>query len=86
MSTKALLFSLPIDEFMKRYCLISECFISTTVRHTYVFLQLMPYDKITIPVKFQRNLPNAQQQVSVSRVLGDYHYKGLARVTVGVAR
>ena len=29
-------------------------------------------------------LPKAQQQVT--RVLGDDHYKGLARVTVGVAR
>ena len=30
-------------------------------------------------------LPNAQQQVWVSRVLGDDHYKGLACVTVDVA-
>ena len=26
-------------------------------------------------------LPNARQQMCVSRVLGDYHYKVLARVT-----
>ena len=31
-------------------------------------------------------LPNARQQVLVSRVLEDDHYKGLDRVTVGVAR
>ena len=31
-------------------------------------------------------LPNARQQVWVSRVLGDDHYKGLARVKVGIAR
>ena len=30
-------------------------------------------------------LPNARQQEWVSRVLGDDHYKGLARITVGVA-
>ena len=31
-------------------------------------------------------LPNARQQVCVSRFLGDDHYKGLVRVTVDVAR
>ena len=31
-------------------------------------------------------LPNAQQQMWVSRVLGDDHYTGLGRVTVNVAR
>ena len=31
-------------------------------------------------------LPNARHRVGVSRVLGDDHYKGWARVTVGVAR
>ena len=31
-------------------------------------------------------LPNARQQVRVSANLGNNHYKGLARVTVGVAR
>ena len=30
-------------------------------------------------------LPNARQQEWMSRVLGDDHYKGWARVTVGVA-
>ena len=30
-------------------------------------------------------LPNARQQVRVSRVLGDDHYKGLVHITVGVA-
>ena len=31
-------------------------------------------------------LPNARQQVRLSRVLGDDHYKRMTRVTVGVAR
>ena len=31
-------------------------------------------------------LPNARQQEWVSRVLGDDHYKGLARVTVDVVK
>ena len=31
-------------------------------------------------------LPNARQQVRMSRVLRDDHYKGLACVTVSVAR
>ena len=31
-------------------------------------------------------LPNARQQVWVSRVLGDDHYKRMPRVIVGVAR
>ena len=31
-------------------------------------------------------LLNARKQVWVSQVLGDDHYKGLARITVGVAR
>ena len=31
-------------------------------------------------------LLNAQQEVRVSRVLGDDHYKRMPRVTVGVAR
>ena len=29
-------------------------------------------------------LPNAPQQICVSRVLGEDHFKGLVRVTVGV--
>ena len=32
------------------------------------------------------SLPNARQQVRVSRVLGNDHYKGLTLVTVGMAR
>ena len=31
-------------------------------------------------------LPNIRQQVLVTRVLRDSHYKGLTRVTVGVER
>ena len=31
-------------------------------------------------------LPNARQQMRVSRVLADDHYKRMPRVTVGVAR
>ena len=44
----------------------------------------LKYDPMVNAV-YSRLTTNAQQQAWVPRVLGDEHYKGLTRVTVGVA-
>ena len=71
---------------------IFHCFRTTTVA-SWQSIHLAcgrsgfdPWSKQSLKQVVTAPLPNLQQQMQVPWVLGDDHYKGLARATVGVAR